>query len=370
MAGLEYLRVTYRLRCEAGEDPWARAEDIAFEQTVELPPGCVSDSIRESTVGRVESLDRVGDNVWAATIDFPESVLDGSASQLMVLLFGNISLKTGVVVEALEIPKSLLHRFPGPAFGVDGIRRLCGVSERRPLLCTAIKPLGLSPPGLADLCYQFAMGGVDLIKDDHGLADQRSAGFADRVARCAEAVDRANRETGGASMYLPHVSGAGAELDRRIRMVRQAGCRGALASPLTLGLDAVTALARESGLALLAHPALAGSYFHPTHGIAPSVLLGSVFRLIGSDGVIYPNVGGRFAFTEKTCSEVNAALTEPLGQIKPAFPLPAGGIDVDRVPYWVERYGPDTVFLIGGSLYGQGDLAEASKRLREVLSQI
>jgi ribulose-bisphosphate carboxylase large chain len=247
MAGLEYLRVTYRLRCEAGEDPWARAEDIAFEQTVELPPGCVSDSIRESTVGRVESLDRVGDNVWAATIDFPESVLDGSASQLMVLLFGNISLKTGVVVEALEIPKSLLHRFPGPAFGVDGIRRLCGVSERRPLLCTAIKPLGLSPPGLADLCYQFAMGGVDLIKDDHGLADQRSAGFAD--------------------MYLPHVSGAGAELDRRIRMVRQAGCRGALASPLTLGLDAVTALARESGLALLAHPALAGSYFHPTHGM-------------------------------------------------------------------------------------------------------
>src|SRR2546430_10425051 len=42
----------------------------------------------------------------------------------------------------------------------------------RPLLCTALKPLGRSAPELAQLTYGFARAGIDLIKDDHSLADQ------------------------------------------------------------------------------------------------------------------------------------------------------------------------------------------------------
>jgi len=44
--------------------------------------------------------------------------------------------------------------------------------------------------------------GVDLIKDDHSLADQTSAPFAERVERCQEAVVRANDETGGNALYF------------------------------------------------------------------------------------------------------------------------------------------------------------------------
>jgi ribulose-bisphosphate carboxylase large chain len=365
----EFLRVTYRLTCAGDEDPRAKAEDIALEQTVELPSSCVSDSIRESVVGRLESVTELGDNEWSAVILFPELVLDGSISQLVTLLFGNISLKAGVVVTALDIPSGLLAGLPGPAFGAEGVRRICDVKERRPLLCTALKPVGMSAAQLADLCYSFALGGVDLIKDDHGLADQRTAPFTDRVTRCSQAVARANDETGACSLYLPSITGAGADLDRRVDFARSRGCRGVLVSPMIIGFDSVAALARESGLALVAHPALTGCYFQPTHGIEPSVLLGQLFRFVGSDGVIYPNVGGRFVFTEDTCKEVNTALRKPMRGIQAALPIPAGGIDIERVPYWMERYGPDTVFLIGGSLYGQDDLTAASRRLREVLSQ-
>ena len=49
--------------------------------------------------------------------------------------------------------------------------------------------------------------------------------------------------------------------------------------------------------------------------------------------------------------------------------MPGGGIDVRRVPGLLERYGPDTIFLIGGSLYAQGDLARAVAELRETLAK-
>jgi ribulose-bisphosphate carboxylase large chain len=117
----------------------------------------------------------------------------------------------------------------------------------------------------------------------------------------------------------------------------------------------------------MSHPSLAGAFFHVDHGIAPPVLLGDLFRVAGSDAVIYPNVGGRFTFSEATCVAINARLRQPLGIMSPAFPVPAGGIDAARVPHWIERYGADTIFLVGGSLYAQPDLPAAAGRLVEAV---
>src|SRR5947208_8031687 len=61
---------------------------------------------------------------------------------------------------------------------------------------------------------------------------------------------------------------------------------------LTSGIGAVVSFAAALGLAIMSHPSLAGAFFHPDHGIAPELLLGDLFRVAGSDAVIYPNVGG------------------------------------------------------------------------------
>src|SRR2546425_7170890 len=113
----------------------------------------------------------------------------------------------------------------------------------------------------------------------------------------------------------------------------------------------------------MSHPSLAGAFFHPDHGIAPEVLLGDLFRVAGSDAVIYPNVGGRFTFSEATCAAINARLRGPLGPVSPSFPVPAGGIDAARVPHWIERDGADTIFLIRGGVYGQPPPAPAAGRV-------
>ena len=99
-------------------------------------------------------------------------------------------------------------------------------------------------------------------------------------------------------------------------------------------------------------------------------LLGQVFRILGSDGVIYPNVGGRFPFDESTCKAVNDRLRAPLGRMRPAFPVPGGGIDVRRVPHWIARYGADIIFLIGGGLYAQRDLSPAGRELLRAIEAV
>ena len=355
------LRVTYHLACSSRLAA-RQARDIAFEQTVELPEDAVPPGVAARVVGRVESVESFGRGRSRAVISFDPVAVCGDLPQLLNLLFGNISLKTGILVAGLEWPNDLLAALPGPRLGIAGLRDLTG-ARGRPLLCTALKPLGLSATQLADLAYRFARAGVDLIKDDHSLANQMTAPFGERVERCHEAVVRANDETGGNALYFPNVTSSPTELLARAGLARNAGCRGVVVNALPAGLGAVGAVAAATGLATMSHPSLAGAFFRPDHGIAPEVLLGDLFRVAGSDAVIYPNVGGRFTFSEATCAAINARLRGPLGPVSPAFPVPAGGIDAARVPHWIERYGPDTILLIGGSLYAQPDPAAAAERL-------
>ena len=84
----------------------------------------------------------------------------------------------------------------------------------------------------------------------------------------------------------------------------------------------------------------------------------------GADAVIFPNHGGRFSYPAALCHDIAAAARAPWpnGAIKPALPVPAGGMSVERVGDIVREYGTDTVLLIGGSLLiARERLAERSR---------
>jgi ribulose-bisphosphate carboxylase large chain len=108
---------------------------------------------------------------------------------------------------------------------------------------------------------------------------------------------------------------------------------------------------------VLVHPAFAGAL-----RIAPPLMIGKLFRILGGDAVIFPNHGGRFAYSAQTCRGIaNCARTEMRG-VKPAFPVPAGGMSIARVAEMLEFYGPDVILLVGGALLATGDrLPEASR---------
>jgi ribulose-bisphosphate carboxylase large chain len=343
--------------------PAARAREIALEQTVEIPPDCFSPEIEERIVGHTESIEPLPDGRHRVVVSYSSCVVGPHFTQLVNLLFGNISMHRGIRLAAVEWPLELPERFRGPAFGIAGLRELCGVA-RRPLVCAAVKPLGLSVAELARDAAAFARGGADMVKDDHSLDEQPElAPFRERAARCQEAVLAANAATGGRTLYFPNLTGSPGDLPERVAWLRSLGVRGAMVSPMLLGFEAVRWLAAASRLALLGHPTFSGALFGDDHGIAPEVLFGQLFRLAGCDGVIFVNAGGRFAWSEERCAAIARALRAPLGAVRPAFPVPAGGVQVARVPEWVARYGPDTMVLIGGSFYQQGDLEAATAEL-------
>src|SRR5262249_542001 len=139
------------------------------------------------------------------------------------------------------------------------------------------------------------------------------------------------------------------QLDKYLDAMIAEGIRGILVAPFLLGLDVVRSIAEKRRLAIMAHPTVSGAYFHtPLHGIDPGILLGKLFRLIGAAASIFPNAGGGFTFPPADCESISEQLRVPLGNLKPAFPAAAGGMQFDNLPLMAEQYGPDAIFLIGG----------------------
>ena len=98
-------------------------------------------------------------------------------------------------------------------------------------------------------------------------------------------------------------------------------------------------------MAFFAHPTLGGAA-----RIAPDLLIGKLFRLLGADAVIFPNHGGRFGYSPDTCRRLAANATGANADLKPAIPVPAGGMTLARTPEMLDFYGRDVMVLIGGNL--------------------
>jgi len=348
-----------------------RAQDICLEQTAEFPDDLIPNAaIREQIVGQLAALEPLEEDRWEAVIRYPVEVAGRELTQLVNCLFGNSSIKPGIRLVGFDLSERLALLYRGPRFGQAGLRDRLGVRDR-PLLCTAVKPMGLSPRALADLAYRLALGGIDLIKDDHGLADQAFCPFDERVARCGEAVARANQETGRQALYVPNVTAPALEIVRRARFAHASGAGGLLFCPGLAGLDALRALADDDTLDLpiLSHPAFQGSFtLDPRSGVAHGCLYGQLNRLAGADATIFPSYGGRFAFTHEDCRAIVDGAVRPMGHFRPIFPVPAGGLRLERVPELIDFYGRDCMLLIGGDLHRGDDLVKNCRMLVEAVT--
>jgi ribulose-bisphosphate carboxylase large chain len=348
------LDVVYHVRSDArGIEERARA--IAVEQSVEMPVAAITDDfVRREIVGRVTSIAEISSGLFAVRIALSAATIGGDAGQLINMLFGNTSLHPDVLLADVTLPDDLVASFAGPRHGLAGLRRRVG-ADARALTCSALKPQGLPATRLADLARRLAQGGIDYIKDDHGLADQAFSPFAARVTAIAGAVADASRASGKAARYVPSLSGDLDTMREGLSVARKAGIDTVMAAPMIMGLANFHRLVREHpDVAFFAHPTLAGT------AIAPPLIIGKLFRLLGADAVIFPNHGGRFGYSRATCQSLAAAARADWHGLRPAVPVPAGGMTRDRVPEMLDFYGVDIMLLIGGALL------EAGERLAEV----
>jgi ribulose-bisphosphate carboxylase large chain len=369
----ERFRVTYKI-CGSEKSALEKANDICIEQTVEFPAELVTQPvIRDHVFGKVEDFSQSGKNIYLAVISFDAAITGMELPQFLNVIFGNISIKKKIRVENIHLSEKLLKKFKGPRFGKNGIRKLHGINDR-PILCTALKPMGLSNRQLSDLAYKFALGGIDIIKDDHGIADQSFSRFEERVRLCAQAVRRANSESGQNALYVSNITSYQDQIIERAKFARDFGASGLLIAPGLAGWDVMRKISEDSSidLPLFAHPAMLGTYvINPFSGISHRVLFGQIFRICGADAAIFPNFGTRFSFSRNECRQIIEGVSEDMGSIKEIFPCPGGGMKLNQVPELMDFYGSDVIFLIGGDLFRQGpDLIETCRHFRSVTASI
>jgi ribulose-bisphosphate carboxylase large chain len=352
---MDRILATYRITADASEAR-ARADALAVEQSVEMPVAAIDDArVLSEVLARVEEI-RPGAGAFDVVLGIAPATTGNEASQLANMLFGNCSLQPEVELVDVEIPDGYERAFPGPRFGIAGIRALTGAAGR-PLTCTALKPQGSPVAHLARLAQTFALAGIDVIKDDHGIANQAYSPFAERVPAVQRAIAEANRQTGGRTIYAPTFSGGPRALAEQARVAKDNAVRMALVAPMLVGLPAFVELQGDLGIPVMAHPAFAGA-----GRIAPALLLGKLFRLLGADATIFPNHGGRFSYGAATCAAIAQAARAPWHGLRPTLPVPAGGMSVARVPEMVAGYGDDAMLLIGGGLLTAGErLLERSR---------
>lgn len=352
--------ITYRI---STGNPREVADAIRTEQTIEFPFDLAPEWIQETVVGRIESVG--GDDV---VISYDPGTAGGGLVQLQNLLWGNVSLFPGVRITDLVIPDSYLAQFRGPRFGISGLREKFDAIGR-PLLTTALKPMGMSPQELAGFGVTLAEAGFDMIKDDHGLSDQPWAPWQERVRVIGSAISEAAAAAGTRSVYMPSLNVPADRLLDAAHFAKEHGAGALLVLPGLTGLDSMRMLADDDslGLPIMSHPSFLGAHVvNSAQGLDHGVLFGTLLRLAGADISIFPNHGGRFSFSPAECLDIKDRCTTTLGSLRPIFPSPGGGMTLDRIPEMIDFYGVDVALLIGGALH-RGDLATNARAMVEAV---
>jgi ribulose-bisphosphate carboxylase large chain len=347
----EFLTAIYEID---GPEALARrtAERICVDQTIEAESNLLPRSLQSTILGQLEDLRATAGGRYHATIRFRGDLLSGECSDMLNVLFGTSSLRGDVTLLSFAMTNGLLSSWPGPRFGIDGLRQAVGVS-RRPLLCAVLKPLGRTPQELAELAVQFVEGGADVIKDDQSLVDQPWCRFEDRVSLCAEAVVQASTRRGRPCLYFAHVSGSLDTMRRRAAQAKRFGASGLLVAPGLTGFDALRALRSDDKIALpiACHPSMLGTTVdRGGGGLAPPVVYGLLPRLVGADLSIYPAFGSGYPMSQQECVSVADQCRQAWGAIKPIMPAVGGRIGIERIVELGSAFGRDAVFVLGSRM--------------------
>ena len=305
------------------------------------------------------------------TVSWPLWNMGASLPNLLATVGGNLfELKQFSALRLLDLrlPREFGEANPGPAFGIEGTRRLAGV-EGRPLIGTIVKPsVGLDPEGTAALVDTLAAAGIDFVKDDELQADGPHCPFEARVRAVMAAIERQADRTGRKVMFAFNLTGEVDEMRRRHDFVLAQGGTCVMASIHSLGLTGMLALRRHAALPIHAHRNGWGALSrHPMLGFdyPPWAVL---WRLAGADHMHVNGLRNKFCEGDESVIRSARSLLAPLWDDRPCMAMPvfSSGQSVAQVADTHAAVGADLIYAAGGGIMGHpGGPAEGVAALRE-----
>lgn len=287
-------------------------------------------------------------------IAFPVVDFDDNVPLMLQCVAGNITALPHVKLLDLDLPRSLVAKFKGPKFGIQGIRDLLGVYDR-PILNNMIKPCtGYTPEIGAELFYATAAGGVDFIKDDELMAGNLSFNhIEDRVRMNMAAAEKANKLKGEKTLYTCNVTGEFKDLKENAMRAIRAGTNGIMIDVYTAGLSGLRMLAEdpEINVPILAHPGGVGAVcVSPYQGVSHNVLA-KLARLCGADIQLVANPYGKFDAMAYPSVRTLGIMRNKLYDIKPTLPLFGGGTIPGNIPMILHDVGIDCIMGAGAAVH-------------------
>ena len=373
----DYLIATYLVSYPSAVPVPKLAPALAIEQstgTWVAVPG-ETPEVRRCHVAKVIGVYEAPDFEWVVPSEveqryyiiqmaFPQVNIGLQIPMLLTTVVGNISMGGRIKVLDLRFPEKYVAGFQGPRFGIQGVRQLLGV-EGRPLLNNMIKPCTGYPPEVGvELFRAAARGGCDIIKDDELIANASFNEVQARVKLYMEAERQVYEETGEHTLYTVNVTDEVPQVFENAHRAVELGCNGIMVNYLATGFPVLRALAEDPtiNVPILAHMDVAGAlYSSEWHGLSSHLVLGKLPRLAGADVVVHPAPYGKAPVLSEKFLRVAQNLTFPLYQLRPAFPMPSGGITPQMVPNVIKDLGPDIVIGSGGGIHAhpQGPVAGA-----------
>ena len=267
-----------------------------------------------------------------------------------------LSAFTGLKLMDLDIPSSFATHFPGPAFGIEGCRRLTGVQDR-PLIGTIIKPsIGMTPEQTADLVRTLAGAGIDFIKDDELLSASANSSFEDRVGAVMRVINDHADRTGKKIMYAFNLSGEIDTMLRRYETIVASGGTCAMVSLNSVGLSGVRKLCEMRQLAIHGHRNGWGMLNrHPLLGIEFPAYQ-KLWRLAGVDQIHVNGIQNKFwESDDSVVRSIEACLTPLFGGYS-ILPVVSSGQWGGQAPETYRRTRTvDLLYLAGGGIMAHPD---------------
>lgn len=345
---------TYELAGEFSLEESARV--VAMEQSTGTwtPIAKRKGSLEDRLAAWVDGVDR---KAGTARVAFPLEIFEpGNVAGVLSIVAGNLfglgSLRKARLVD-LEVPRAFARAYPGPRVGVAGIRKAVGsAGSGRPHGGTIVKPkVGLTPKATAAVAKEAALGGLDLIKDDETLTDQRFCRLADRAPLVLEGLDQARQETGKGCLYAVNITAGGGDILRRLDLVADAGANCVMIDVLTAGFDALAQVRRATRLPIHVHRTMHGALTRGADFGIAMLPIARLVRLCGGDQLHVGSASGKMEHTAGL-KDLLAALRGPWNGLKPVFPVSSGGLHPASVPAEVDAFGSDVVLQAGGGIHG------------------
>ena len=312
-----------------------------------------------------------------AFIAYPIDLFEeGSVVNVLTSLVGNVfgfKALRHLRLEDIRFPIAYIKTCGGPPAGIQLERDRLG-KYGRPLLGATIKPkLGLRPEPFAEAAYQFWLGG-DFIKNDEPQGNQVFAPLKETIALVAEAMDRAQQDTGEAKLFSANITADDyREMIARGDFILETFAENAdhvafLVDGYVAGPTAITTARRQ-------FPSQYLHYHRAGHGAVTSpqtqrgytaFVLAKMARLQGASGIhvgtmSYGKMEGEKGDTDIAYMIERDSADGPFYHqewqgMRPTTPIISGGMNALRLPGFFDNLGHSNLILTaGGGSYGHVD---------------